>query len=256
METELFPQHIVPLRNGEQHDDLGIVPGHQGDALTVLKRLFRENQRSGSEKSGRVVMAFFSAVTVLPGMYLLGKLVTVPSGSIGIGLDKGITQLYGPGQHCLMGMSNRVADFATYDLTREIINRNQFWIITVKRDEFGLATDRGEPLILGPGIHVIDNPFFLFVRKVLQTTPVIAHLGLHRILVPQGTRGLAVDGDVPVLLSPGEYTRNSPKFEFRRLARVDEQVVQLPPFTLVTVYTAQAGIVYRKGQLHALQPGS
>ena len=253
---ELFASGPVELLPGAQHDDLGIVPGHQGDVLPYLRKLFCDTRRSPAKKATRGIAMALATVTVVPGMYLLGKLVTVPSGSVGIGLSRGRVRLYGEGQHCLMSATNRVADFATYDLTREVINRNQFWIITVKRDEYALATDRGEPLILGPGVHVIDNPFFLFVRKVLQTAPVLAHLGLHRILVPQGTRGLAVDGDRPVLLEPGEYTRVSPRFEFRRLVRIDEQIVRIAPFTLLTVYSAQAAIIYRKGRLEALGPGS
>jgi hypothetical protein len=137
-----------------------------------------------------------------------------------------------------------------------VINRGPFWLITVKRDELGLATDRGAPLLLGPGVHVISSAFFVFGRKVLQSTPVIAHLGLNRVFVPAGMRGLAVDGETPLLLAPGVYTRVSPKFEFKRLVRLDEQVLALPPFTLLTVHSAQSAIIYRKGQLRALGPGS
>jgi hypothetical protein len=117
---ELFSEESIPLGSGERHDDLGIVAGHEGDAYAALERFFEENRRTGGAKAGRGLVAFIGTVTVLPGLYLLSKMVTVPSGSIGTAIDNGIVRVYGPGRHCLMSLENTKADFVTFELTREV----------------------------------------------------------------------------------------------------------------------------------------
>lgn len=88
-------------------------------------------------------------------------------------------------------------------------------MLQIGEEEFGLASDQGQPLILGPGVHVIDNPFFAMVGRVPQSSESISHQTLHRVIVPEGKRGIAMDGDKPLLLTPGIYQRKSPLFKFK-----------------------------------------
>ena len=69
-------------------------------------------------------------------------------------------------------------------------------------------------------------------------------------------RGVAQDGDKPLLLSPGVYTRVSPVFSFKKAVNVDQQIVRLNPFTVVTTFTSQVGVAYKRGVLAVLQPGT
>ncbi len=122
-----------------------------------------------------------------------------------------------------------------------------------------------KPVLLGPGVHIIDNPFFSLSRRANQTDVVISvssnqcflcsfpigfflkHQTLHRVIIPQGMRGVALDGDIPLLLQPGIYTRVSPTFQFKKACPVDEQVVELNPFLVITVFTSQVGVAYKRG---------
>ena len=69
-------------------------------------------------------------------------------------------------------------------------------------------------------------------------------------------RGVAQDGEKPLLLSPGVYTRVSPVFSFKKAVNVDQQIVRLSPFTVVTTFTSQVGVAYKRGVLAVLMPGT
>ena len=58
-----------------------------------------------------------------------------------------------------------------------------------------------------------------------------------------------------MILESGIYTRISPLFEFKKSAAIDDQRVQLSPFSIITVHQSQVGIAYNRGQLSILKPG-
>ncbi len=217
-----------------------------------------ENHRSGGTKAARGLLFVSGAILFPLGIGLAAKTVVVPSGCVGISMNLGQVQVHAEGRHCLVSPFNSRSSFRAYPLTDETIHVNStaFWIITIKEGEYGLATDQGKPIILGPGIHIINNSFFNLEKRVKQTESVITHQTLHRVIIPQGIRGVALDGDLPVLLAPGIYTRVSPVFKFLRALPVDEQVVDLSPFLVITVFTSQIGIAYKRGMLHVLPPGT
>ncbi len=219
--------------------------------------MFVDNTRGAGTKFARGCL-FVSGVVLFPlGLGLAAKTVVVPSGHVGISTCLGEVRVHSEGRHCLASPFNKRSSFSVYPLTEQTIHVMALWIITIEESEYGLATDQGKPVILGPGLHVIQNPFFNLEKRVSQTESVISHQTLHRVIILQGIRGVALDGELPVLLSPGIYTRVSPVFKFLRALPVDEQVVDLDPFFhVITVFTSQIGISYKRGMLHVLPPGT
>jgi regulator of protease activity HflC (stomatin/prohibitin superfamily) len=140
-------------------------------------------------------------------------------------------------------------------LTDPVINKATLWIVTVDKDKFGLAWEQGEPLILGPGVHIRNSSFFAFDKFVNQNTNVISHGPYHRIIVEQGHRAISWLGDKPLLLLPGVHTINSSIFRYDSSAPNDKQVVNLAPYTVVTVRDGEVGVGYRRGVLSVLEPG-
>jgi len=185
--------------------------------------------------------------------YIIPKTHLVEQGYIGTRLVDGKPQILPPGWHCNVNISTQ--DWKVVKLTEKVINVATLWIITVDTDKFGLAWEQANPLILGPGIHFRNSPFFKFDKMVDQSEPVISHGPSHRIIVGQGSRAISWLGDRPLLLKPGIHTINSPIFKFGRTAPNTDQVVDLNPFKIVTVRDGQVGVAYRRGVLDVLNPG-
>ncbi len=170
-------------------------------------------------------------------------------------LNDGRPELLGPGRHCLVSPLNPRRTFRIFPLTsRDIVCQN-IHVLQVGEEEYGLATVQGQPLILGPGIHIIDDPFFQLIGRVPQVSKSISHQTLHRVIVPEGKRGIAMDGDKPLLLAPGIYQRKSPLFKFKRSVNVDRQYEDLEPFYIITVFDGQVGVAFKGGVLAILEPG-
>ncbi len=173
----------------------------------------------------------------------------VMQGSIGIAINNGQVEVYSPGRHCLVSPFSKKRQFQIYPLTQAAIERQQLHIITVAEGEYALASKQGQPLILGPGEHVYNSPFFILDGRVSQDAEVISHKTLHRVIVKQGKRAIAMDGQQPLLLQPGVYSRKSPLFQFVRSVPVDEQIVNLDPFIIVTAFEGEVGVAFKRGRL-------
>jgi regulator of protease activity HflC (stomatin/prohibitin superfamily) len=135
------------------------------------------------------------------------------------------------------------------------INRGALHIINVKDSQFGLAKIAGQPKILFPGTHVVNDPLFQFDGFIDQLTPVLQHGSLHRIIVAEGTRALAWIGDDPKMFTAGIYYFHSPLFNYVGSAKINTRNVRLGPFHIVTVDDGRVGIAYDNGVLNILPPG-
>jgi len=99
------------------------------------------------------------------------------------------------------------------------------------------------------------SAFFVMLGRVPQNAEVIQHIDLHRIIVPEGRRGLVMDGQHPILLEPGIFTKKSSVLVYKGSFAIDERIVSLDPFLIVTPFEGEVGVAYRGGKLEILQPG-
>ena len=78
----------------------------------------------------------------------------------------------------------------------------------------------------------------------------------HRIVVPQGQLGLALEQGVPKIYEPESvHLVNSDLFEYRGSVDVTQQLVAHASLKIITVKDGQVGITYDNGVLKLLETG-
>lgn len=108
----------------------------------------------------------------------------------------------------------RINVFKHYDL---FFGVHGVFVLNVPQDKFAKAMSGQQPLLFGPGPHVIKDPNFKFnpqMGLVSQSEPVISHGNLHVIRVPKGSFAKIWIGTEPYILDYREepYVFSSPLF--------------------------------------------
>ena len=95
----------------------------------------------------------------------------------------------------------------------------------------------GNYLFFGPGVHRHHNPFLTTESPIslLQKDLYIKHGNRTIVTVPQGNLGLCTDRGQPVLLPPGLHQWISNTMVFERLLDLSNHVIEMGPYTLLTV---------------------
>ena len=92
---------------------------------------------------------------------------------------------------------------------------------------YGAALMDGEPVFLKSGIHAICNASFQFHKLFQRTEGLIKFDNLHIIQVRPNQLGLAWEGNRPIIVGPGIWTKNSPIFSFECFRLANEPVIGL-----------------------------
>lgn len=108
----------------------------------------------------------------------------------------------------------------------------------------------------GPGVHLVMSPFVQRKPAVSLTDQRILHGPIAIITVPQGFIGYAMDRGQPLLLSPGMHYWNSDTIVFQKHIDLSDPVINLGPFTLVTVDEGYAAVTQNNGQQSILRGGA
>ena len=98
-----------------------------------------------------------------------------------------------------------------------------------------LLDEQNRYLFAEPGMHNIRS---LYVRTVSKPRELRGHLkhGNRTItVVEQGYLGYAMDNGQPVLLPPGIHVWESETLDFLQLIALDDHVIKIGPYTLLTV---------------------
>ncbi|KAK3269019.1 hypothetical protein CYMTET_22512 [Cymbomonas tetramitiformis] len=120
-----------------------------------------------------------------------------------------------------------------------------------------LADDgEGHYLIYGPGVHCVRNMFLnLHRRSIPLTQNLIQHGNRTIVTVPQGQIGYAQDMGQPVILPPGLHEWCSDTMIFVESVDVNNSVILLGPYTVLTVDEGYAAIAQNNGQQVILEGG-
>jgi len=107
-----------------------------------------------------------------------------------------------------------------------------------------------------PGIHNITNPFIKRVSHPRQVGhgKVIVHGNRTIVTVPQGMIGYATDMGQPVLLPPGMHSWMSETLIFEKMFPLDNHIIRLGPYTILTVDEGYAAITQNNGK-QCILPG-
>merc|ERR550532_3198086 len=114
----------------------------------------------------------------------------------------------------------------------------------------------GEYLFFGEGVHVYPSPYVSLVGQAVSlTSGAIVHGTKAIVTVTQGFVGLAMDRGQPVLLPPGLHQWDSQSLVFERLIDLASSLIQLGPYTLVTVDEGYAAVTQDNGEQKILEGG-
>ena len=118
-----------------------------------------------------------------------------------------------------------------------------------------LENSKGEYVLAGPGLHLIRGYFWKKVGRQLKLQDVVEHGNRTVVTVDQGFVGLAWDLGQPVLLPPGVHEWISDTLRFSKYISLSDPVIEIGPYTLVTVDDGYAAITINNGKLNILSGG-
>jgi hypothetical protein len=112
-------------------------------------------------------------------------------------------------------------------------------------------------LFAKPGIHNITDPFLQQVGFPLPVQKqVIDHGNRTIVTIPQGKLGYASDMGQPVLLPPGLHSWTSETLRYERLFELDQHIIVVGPYTILTVDEGYAAITQNNGLQVVLDGGN
>merc|ERR1719352_557011 len=117
------------------------------------------------------------------------------------------------------------------------------------------AMQSSEYVFYGPGIHRVIDPFTRTRKQVSLKDEVIVWGNRTIVTVPQGFIGLCEDRGQPVLLPPGMHQWKSDTLKFRHKVDLANHVIELGPWTLVTVDEGYAAVSQDNGRQVILEGG-
>lgn len=117
------------------------------------------------------------------------------------------------------------------------------------------AMQSTEYVFYGPGIHRVVDPFTKPEKQRSLKQEAIIWGNRTITTVPQGFIGYCDDRGQPVLLPPGMHQWKSDTMKFVRLVDLAEHVIELGPWTLVTVDEGYAAISQDNGRQVVLEGG-
>lgn len=132
----------------------------------------------------------------------------------------------------------------------------------VEASHVGLLMDeKNNYLFAQPGMHNINS---MFIKTVGNPKPLtgdgvsgvhIRHGNRTICIVEQGFIGYAIDNGQPVLLPPGIHVWTSESRKFIRQVALNDHMIELGPYTLVTVDEGYAAITQNNGKQCVLPGG-
>jgi hypothetical protein len=154
----------------------------------------------------------------------------VRSGSAGDGTNL----FFGPGVHAFFGLFYSFGDMYRVSDTEEIINGTRA-IITVKQGLIGLAMDRGEPIILPPGMHQWDDPNLNFVKFIDLASSLITMGPYTLVTVEQSYAAITQDnGKQKVLGGGSSYMLTHQNWKFQAWLSMKMQTNKLSNLLMTT----------------------
>ena len=121
----------------------------------------------------------------------------------------------------------------------------------------GFVDENNNYIFAKPGNHLIKNPFITKKSNAMkvEAKTFIEHGNRTIVTVPQGQLGYATDMGQPVLLPPGLHSWTSETMRFLKMYKLDEHVIQIGPYTILTVDEGYSAITQNNGLQVVLDGG-
>lgn len=137
-----------------------------------------------------------------------------------------------------------------------LIRQGPLHVITVPKGTVAPVVVNGEGHFLLEGRYFVEQARLVLKSSQSLTDEYVCAGTRHRIVVPRGKLGLALEGGEPVLYEPGSvHLVNSALFEYRGSVDVTQQLVEHGSLKIVTVKDGQVGVTYDNGALELFKTG-
>jgi regulator of protease activity HflC (stomatin/prohibitin superfamily) len=129
---------------------------------------------------------FLLAFPVISWLYAWAKTRLIPRGSIGITINNGTPEFLPPGWHFLGSIFRSWVDVVPINSGKPIVNLTK-GIVTIRDGTLGYAQDRGNWVLLGPGLHQWESDTFLFKDTFAIASKDVVQIGPFTLVtVPPG----------------------------------------------------------------------
>merc|ERR550514_2601525 len=118
-----------------------------------------------------------------------------------------------------------------------------------------LMNEKNEYLFAQPGMHNIKSCFIKNTEAPKQLRGLITHGNRTIVIIEQGYIGYAIDNGQPVLLPPGIHVWTSESLFFKQEVALNDHLITLGPYTLVTVDEGYAAVTQDNGKQRVLKGG-
>lgn len=186
--------------------------------------------------------------------YVLSRVTLVRKGEIALVQHvDGSMRVLGQGLHLLETFGTTVRTAA---LTENVIESGVLHIIRILPGHLGLATANGNPVVLLPGRHLINDPLFTYERQASMTDLHIQIGCVHIITVPADQVGLCTVDSTSHFLEPGRHHINNPRFRFVGHRHSTEEHIACGSKHRVTVPAGKLGLAWDAGKPMLLEAGA
>jgi hypothetical protein len=117
-----------------------------------------------------------------------------------------------------------------------------------------LMNERNDYYFAQPGMHNVSG-MFTRLEKIEKLRGHIEHGNRTIVIVEQGYVGYAMDNGQPVLLPPGIHVWTSESLYFERSYPLDDHIIKLGPYTILTVDEGYAAVTQNNGKMSILEGG-
>lgn len=259
---------------------------HLGAGLGTTTQTFdikEDNMRFGTVSFVRVRPGFLGLATengkpvlLLPGQHLMNdpnfelqsfadinetrivngplNLVRVPPSQLGLAtlnkqpviLDAGLHFIYSPGFQWQSAVS----------VNKNFISNGPISIIRVQPGFIGFATQSKRAVLLGVGLHFINDPSFEFLEsKNLTQANFLQNSAISLVRIEPSTIGLATINKKPVILDAGVHLIFEPTFEFAKPVSVNDDNISIGPVNIIRVGPGRVGLATLNGNPTLLDTG-
>lgn len=221
------PGHPTPTYGSEEIFSLHGCPGFVNSLDAIIRKPNVEEADPGASLAkckDQVIKKINGPKGASASRCFFGKLV--PVGLIQFIDANGRTEAVGDGRWVLF--FSRANWSRATPLNENRIVYGNVTIVKIPRKKLGLAWDNGREVVLGEGIHVYNDPAFVFERLVDESSEYIHHGMFHMVWVSRGKLARVwvasgASGLQPRLLSEGLHIIDSPNFTFEGLVSSMEQ---------------------------------
>jgi regulator of protease activity HflC (stomatin/prohibitin superfamily) len=233
--------------------DRGIVEFRTGEQSSLDLTTLQTPQSFGAKVCSGVGILICLGVGIgIP--YVLSRITLVRKGEIALvqHID-GSMRVLGEGLHILETFGTSVRKAA---LTENSIQSGVIHIIRVLPGHVGLGTANGNPVVLLPGRHLINDPLFTYEHQSPMTDPHIQVGCAHIITVPIGQVGLCTVDATAHFLEPGRHHINNARFRFLGHRKSAEEHIACGSKHRVIVPAGKLGLAWDAGRPVTLEPGT